>query len=185
MENNGKNDLGKKITETFHYIQQIFVESAQLIVHMDKQFNKDFINEWNYTYGNRITRSVSSDINNPKSWIPQAIFRLYEKKSNKNIKIGITIEYWVEPVEQPILVGGKLEYIDAQTSSDHWDMWYSWFESEPKEKKIDGKEKYYLTPENNKIKEYIKKATLFAIPLTEIHTTEDIENKIYKEIIAL
>ena len=183
MRNNNKSkrkDSGQKIKSVFDYVQQIFRESAQLIRTLDKLMEKD----WVSAYGGRITKEVTSDLNFPDYWLVEAIFRIYKSKKQNNIRKGITIVYWGESIDQPILIGGTLDYyLDKKTGlpnkSDHWDIYYSWFEDGLKEKISDGTP-YDINYESDGPRNYLKKGRFFALPLIEIRSEENVKSKIYE-----
>lgn len=100
---------GRQITLAFEYIQQVFRECQRLIFKVDSQMAP----EWTNLYGNRITRDVSASLQYPDDWLVEAIFRVYENKNeNELVNKVITITFWGEEVEQPIITAGKIVYTD-------------------------------------------------------------------------
>jgi len=177
--------LGKSIGLAFRYIQQIFKETSQLMQKLDTLMGKD----WSSAYGSRTTKEVTSQLGSPEAWLVEASFRIYNSKKESNIKKGITVAYWSKEIEEPILVAGKLDYIlDDQTgrpkAEDHWDLWSAWFEENYEGKNPDGSI-YRIQPEESHLKDYIKEALLFAIPLVSIKSEADIKTKIYDKLVAL
>jgi hypothetical protein len=187
--NNGNHlkssDLGKNIGLAFKYIQQIFKETSQLMKKMDSLMGKD----WIPTYGNRTTKEVTSHLSNPENWLVEASFRIYDSKMESNIKRGITVAYWSKEIEEPILIGGKMDYIlDEKTKKpknhDHWDLWSIWFEEEYEKKITDGSI-CYIRPGESQLKSYIKEAKVFAVPLVSIQSEDDIKTRVYDLLIEL
>lgn len=178
-----RNELGRNMTLAFRYIQQIFKETAQLMRKLDNLMDK----EWIPTYGNRTTKDVTSHLGDPDYWLVQASFRIYDSINKANIKKGITVIYWHEDYDQPILIAGTLDYIlDDPTirslkGQDHWDLWNAWF-TDYKDRKTDGT--IYQTKYEAE-NDYIKEAKVFAIPLASIQSEDDIKNKIYDKLITL
>lgn len=178
-----RSELGKNMELTFRYIQQIFKETAQLMKKLDSLMGKD----WIPTYGNRTTRDVTSHIDEPNYWLVEASLRIYDSVNEPNIKKGITVVYWGENIDQPILIVGKMNYIlDSTTERPkgqyHWDLWDAWLEGDYKERKTDGSV-YQVKYEREDY--YIKEAKVFAIPLVSIQSEDDIKTRIYDELINL
>jgi len=177
-----KQDHGRNIALAFRYIQQIFKETSQLMKKLDSLMGKD----WIPTYGNRTTKEVTSQLAYPESWLVQGSFRLYSSRKEPSIRKGITIAYWSDEIEEPILIAGKLNYILDETTGrpkaeDHWDLWYAWFEKDFEKKIIDGsvqKVKIEATP----LRDYIREAKAFAIPLVSIQSETDIKTKLYDKL---
>jgi hypothetical protein len=69
--------------------------------------------EWTNIYGKRITRDVSTSLQYPDNWLVKAIFCVYENQ-NEDVSVnkGITITFWGDVVEQPIITAGKIVYTD-------------------------------------------------------------------------
>ena len=67
--------------------------------------------EWTPTYGNRITRDVTSHLAHPDDWLVRAVFRIYDSGESPGVRKGISIAYWGNRLEQPILIGRRLDYI--------------------------------------------------------------------------
>lgn len=178
-----RRELGRNMTLAFKYIQQIFKETAQLMRELDKLMGRD----WKSTYGNRTTINVTSHLTDPENWLVAASFRIYDSINEPNVKKGITVPYWPEKCDQPILIAGKIDYIlDSETGKpkqqDYWDLWRAWFSEDYDEREINGtiyQTKYQ--PEDD----YIKEAIVFAIPLVSIQGEDDIRTKIYDKLIAL
>lgn len=179
----GRGDLGRNMNLAFRYVQQIFKETAQLMKKLDSLMGKD----WIPTYGNRTTRDVTSHINDPDYWLVEASFRIYDRKNAPNIKKGITVAYWGEDYDQPILIAGKLDYILDPTTGNlkgqyHWDLWDAWHSEDYRDRKTDGT--IYETKYESE-NDYIKQAKVFVIPLVSFQSEDDIKNKIYDKLITL
>jgi len=176
-------ELGRNMTLAFRYIQQIFKETAQLMRKLDEFMSKD----WIPTYGNRTTRDVTSHLAYPEYWLVEASFRIYDSIKKPNIKKGITVAYWPENYDEPVLIAGKIDYVlDPETGKPkqqhHWDLWDAWFTKDYEERKTDStiyQTKYELEDD------YISDAKVFAIPLASIQSENDIRTKIYDILIAL
>lgn len=178
-------EKGQNIGLAFKYIQQIFRETSLIMKSLDGMMGRD----WRPTYGNRTTKEVTSHLEEPESWLVEASFRIYDSISQKNIRKGITVAYWSRSIEEPILISGKLEYLIDEKSgglkdSDHWDLWHAWFDERYKEKKVDGTI-YEIRPEESDLKDYVKEAQIFAIPLVSLESEQDIKSKIYDRLISL
>ncbi|TET40104.1 MAG: hypothetical protein E3J66_07345 [Dehalococcoidia bacterium] len=185
--NNGnpseRSDLGENIGLAFRYIQQIFKETAQLMRKLDGLMGKD----WRPTYGNRTTRDVTSHIDDPDYWLVEASFRIYDSTNEPNTKKGITVVYWGENIDQPILIVGKMDYILDSTTQrpkrqHHWDLWDAWFERDYEERKTDGTV-YQVKYERED--DYVEEARVFAIPLISIQSEDDIKTRVYDKLINL
>ncbi len=180
-----RSSIGKNMGLAFRYVQQIFKETAQLMRQLDSLMGKD----WMPTYGNRTTKEVTSHLGWPENWLVEASFRIYDYKIEPSIRKGITVAYWGKEIEEPILIAGKMNYIlDEKTgkpkTDDHWDLWRTWSEEDYGNKKIDGSI-HHVTPEESPLKEYIKTAEVFALPLVAIQSEDDIKTKIYEPLTAL
>lgn len=180
-------DLGRNMQLVFEYVQKNFKETAQLMKKLDSLMpvGKD----WIPTYGNRTTKEVTSHLDDPERWLVEASFRIYDSKKEPNIKKGITITYWGKDIDQPILVAGKINYmLDRQTKrpikDDHWDLWYLWFGENVEKHESNGKI-FKVIPRETHLKEYIKEASVFAIPLVSVRSEDDVKNKIYDRLSSL
>jgi hypothetical protein len=167
----------------FTYIQQIFRETAQLMRTLDTLMGKD----WQFTFGNRTTRDVTSHIDDPEWWLPEASFRIYDSIKEPSIKKGITIQYWHKDLDQPILIGGKLVYhLDSKSkkpkNQQHWDLWGAWFERGIEDPRIDGS---VYKVEYEQEGDYIEASEVFALPLTSITSENAIKTKVYDKLISL
>ncbi len=165
---------GYEITNVFKYVQQVFRECQQLIYKTDALMAPD----WRYSYGSRITRDVTSSIQDPDRWLVQAIFRVYENMNEPNINKAITITFWGdEDFSEPVITAGKIIYSDI-SKRNHWDLWNIWFnwedESKENQYEIDGKVYNFKTKECN----YIDEAKVFSCPLVSIESDIELENKI-------
>ena len=182
-----RSDIGRNMGLAFRYIQQIFRETAQLMMTLDSLMGKD----WTPTYGNRTTRDVTSHIADPDYWLVQASFRIYDNTKEPNIKKGITVEYWGEDYDEPILIAGKIDYIlDPKTQRPkeqrHWDLYEAWYARDYKDRMADGtiySTKYELEDDDRST--YIDEAKVFAIPLASIQSEDDIKTKIYDRLITM
>lgn len=178
-----RSELGRNMKLAFRYIQQIFKETAQLMRKLDNLMGKD----WIPTYGNRTTRDVTSHLDSPEYWLVEASFRIYDSINEPNVKKGITVVYWPEEYDEPILIAGKIDYVlDSETGKpkqqQHWDLWGAWFVKDYEERKTNStiyQTTYQLDDD------YIKEARVFAIPLVSIQAEDDIRTKIYDKLIAL
>lgn len=169
---------GHQITSAFLYLQQVFKECQHLIFKIDSQLDP----EWKNLYGNRITRDVSANLQDPERWIPESIFRIYQSVKNKEVNIGVTISFWGDDnIEQPIITAGKIIYSDIEKRI-HWDLWNLWFEpltqGEDDSYKADGRV-YRFQPEDSK---HIKEASVFSLPLISITDDETLFEKIIKPL---
>ena len=170
---------GYQITLAFQYIQQVFRECKQLISKIDSQLAP----EWSNLYGNRITKGVSSSLQDAESWIVEAIFRVYENETDKLVNKCITITFWGDDVDQPIITAGKIIYSDLNTR-DHWDLWRIWFEFSETDKnedntyRIDGKINHFKSGEVKGIEE----AYVFSWPLISITDDSELIEKIIKPL---
>ncbi len=168
---------GHQITTAFKYIQKVFVECQRLIFKVDNQLAPD----WSNLYGNRITKDVSASLQDPNRWIAEAIFRVYQSNKNKLVNKCITITFWGDEVEQPIITAGKIVYsnIDKRDHWDLWNIWFSWFD-------LDNDNKHDLNGEVNIFQSerclYIDKASVFSLPLISITDDEALMEKVIKPL---
>lgn len=168
---------GHQITSAFLYIQQVFKECQRLIFKIDNQLAP----EWGNLYGNRITKDVRASLQEPDRWIVEAIFRVYESNKDKLVNKCITITFWGDEVEQPIITAGKIIYSDID-KRDHWDLWNIWFYwtdvNENNEYELDGKVNIFQSEECK----HIKEAYVFSLPLISITDDEALMEKIIKPL---
>lgn len=168
---------GHQITSAFLYIQQVFKECQRLIFKIDNQLAP----EWGNLYGNRITKDVSSSLQEADRWIVEAIFRVYESSKDKLVNKCITITFWGGEVEQPIITAGKIVYsnIDKRDHWDLWSIWYSWTDAnENNGYELDGKVNVFQSEECN----HIKEAHVFSVPLISITDDEALMEKIIRPL---
>jgi hypothetical protein len=142
---------------------------------------------WITTYGNRTTRDVTSHIDVPEEWLVQAVFRIYDSMKEPSVKKGITVGFWGNDIEEPILIAGKLSYIvDAKSGKpikdNHWDLWNSWFLDDSETLITDGT--IHELKDKSKV-DYMIGAKGFAIPLISITSEKDIKTKIYDKLMNL
>lgn len=168
---------GHQITLAFQYIQQVFNECQRLIYKIDNQMAP----EWENLYGNRITKDVSASLQIPDRWIVEAIFRVYQNNINKLVNKCITITFWGDNVEQPIITAGKIVYSDME-KRDHWDLWNIWFywsdAIEGNNYELDGQVNHFQSEESK----YIDEAYVFSLPLISIKDEEALIEKIIKPL---
>lgn len=170
-------DKGHQMTLAFLYIQRVFNECQRLILKIDNQLAP----EWKNIYGNRITRDVTANIQDPDRWLVEAIFRSYESDGDKMINKGITITFWGDDIEEPIITAGKIIYSDIE-KRNHWDLWHIWFYwddiNENNEYMLDGRMNIFQPKDRN----YIKEAYVFSLPLVNITDEEALVEKIIKPL---
>lgn len=168
---------GHQITLAFQYIQQVFKECQRLIFKIDNQLAP----EWGNLYGNRITKDVSASLQEADRWIVEAIFRVYQNNKDKLVNKCITITFWGDKVEQPIITAGKIVYSDID-KRDHWDLWNIWFywsgASEDNNYELDGKVNNFRSEECK----HIDEAYVFSLPLISITDDEALIEKIIKPL---
>ena len=168
---------GNQITLAFQYIQQVFRECQQLIFKIDSLLAP----EWSNLYGNRITKDVSASLQEAKRWIVEAIFRVYENENNNLVNKCITITFWGDDVEQPIVTAGKIIYSDF-SKRDHWDLWNVWFSwadvNKDNNYEMDGKVNHFKSEEFK----YIEEAYVFSWPLISITDDSELIEKIIKPL---
>ena len=167
---------GYQITAAFHYIQQVFVECQKLLLKADNLMAP----EWKTVYGNLITRDVSKSLQDPKHWIADAIFRVYENEAGSSTVKGITIAFWGENVDQPVIVAGKIDYADSNKRM-HWDLWNAWFAGNDEESETWDLDGHVRTSEMLDF-EHIKATKIFALPLIDIRDDEVLMEKIIKPL---
>lgn len=133
---------------------------------------------WKTIYGNRITRDVTSSLPDPERWLVEAIFRVYES-TDPNINKAITISFWGQKINEPIISAGKIIYNDL-SKRDHWDLWHLCFDWE--DEKYKGEYAFDGTLYNVKPVgyDYIKEASIFCLPLVSISDDNELENRIIK-----
>jgi hypothetical protein len=177
--------LGTQMTLAFQYIQQIFRETAQLMATLDDLMGAD----WTPTYGNRTTRDVTSHLAHPDDWLVRAVFRIYDSREHPGVRKGISIAYWGNGLEQPILIGGRLDYTVPEGADEldvlgYWDLSNAWFEEDPEDKRIDGSI-YQVDPSEPPRKDHIRGAHVFGIPLASVESEDDIRTKVYHRLMEL
>lgn len=168
---------GKHITLAFQYIQQFFKECQRLIFRIDHHLAPD----WRSLYGNRITSEVSASLQYPKDWLPQAIFRAYENSEDGLINKCITITFWEDGIEQPIITAGKIKYSEINNRKywDLWHIWYTWKDKDEDNKyELDGKVNIFRSEKCS----FIDEAYVFSFPLVSITDDETLMEKIIKPL---
>ena len=168
---------GHQITSAFRYIQQVLKECQRLIFKIDNQMAP----EWGNLYGNRITKDVSASLQESDRWIVEAIFRVYQNDEDGLINKCITITFWGDEVEEPIITVGKIVYSDID-KRNHWDLWYIWFAwsdaNEDNNYELDGKVIVFQSEECK----HIDEAHVFSLPLISITDDEVLMEKIIKPL---
>lgn len=166
-------EKGSQITLAFQYIKQLFKECQRLIFKIDNHMAP----EWSNLYGNRITRDVSASLQEPTRWLTEAIFRIYQNENSKLVNKCVTITFWGDGVDQPIITAGKIVYLDIE-KRNHWDLrdiWFYWDNiNEENIYELDGKVNYFQSKECD----YIKEAFIFSLPLISIKDEETLITKI-------
>ncbi|WP_378956709.1 hypothetical protein [Pelosinus sp. sgz500959] len=174
MENIEK---GHQITDAFGYIQQVFNECQRLFLKIDNQMAP----EWSTSYGNTITRDVSKSLQDPNRWIIEAIFRVYGNNKDNQINKAITISFWGDDIDQPVITAGKIIYSDL-SKRGHWDLWNIWFFwrdiNENNNYELDGKINTFMSEEVK----HIQEAQVFSVPLINITDDEALIEKIIKPL---
>jgi hypothetical protein len=170
-------ETGRTITDVCKYIQQVFRECQTIFCKIDNLMAP----EWKNVYGNRITKEVTSSLQEPERWLVEAIFRFYES-TDKTTNKALTITFWNtdEAFNEPIITAGKIIYSDI-SRRDHWNLWQIWFKCDnDKENKFEPNGKIYTV--NPADKGYIKEANLFSWPLAALQDDTSLEDKIFKPL---
>jgi len=181
-DHQARTELGEKMTLAFEYVQQVFRETSQLMTKLDDLMGAD----WTPTYGNRTTRDVTSHLAHPDDWLVRAVFRIYDSKESPGVRKGISIAYWGNGLEQPILIGGRMDYFvpegaDGPEVLGYWDLSNAWFEEGPEDKRIDGSI-YRVEPSEAPLRDHIQEARVFAIPLVGVESEDDIRTQVYSRL---
>lgn len=174
-------EKGKNIMKVIEYMQTFFEEIAQVIEKMDDYMEKD---GWNPFHGNTITSGMSKSLEYASNWLPYMNFRVYQKKVYPNLIKGITIVYDSDRIEEPIIIGGFIDYKDEFKSKrhhaiDYWILWHLWLDDKNESKSLDGK---VYTDFNHEDMNKIKRIKLFANRLMDIKNEADIKNKIFNKL---
>jgi hypothetical protein len=126
-ETNEVNRPDKIIVQAVSVLQTAFGEAALLFKDFDEMMESK---DWHTAYGNRTTKEVTSNLNDPLHWLLQCSFRIYESSEKKQqglqTRLGISIVWWndIVPGQEPTFIMAR---IDAHpTEFDHWDVWYAW-----------------------------------------------------------
>lgn len=168
---------GYQITSAFRYIQQVFNECQRLLFKIDNHMAP----EWSTIYGNRITKDVSASLQEPNRWIIEAVFRVYELNKEQLINKAITISFWGDVVDQPVITAGKIVYRDI-SKRDHWDLWNVWFHWDDQDEgnlyELNGKINNFKSSECK----HIEEAKVFSWPLIDIADEEALVEKIIKPL---
>ena len=178
-------ELGPSIRLAFDYVRQVFKETAQLMTRLDDLMGA----EWQSCYGNTITKDLSRDLQRPGDWLARGCFGLYEREGKPGVRKGMTVVYVGRGIEQPILIGGRLDYVladgtGAPVASDHWDLRNAWFEAGPEDKTVDGTV-YRVELGEAALREHVEAARVFAIPLVSVGSEDDIRIEVYDRLIDL
>lgn len=170
---------GHEMVTVFRYVQQVYTECQRLFFKIDNLMAP----EWKTVYGNRITKDVTSSLQDPERWLVEAIFRVYES-SEGNVNKAITITFWGNNIDEPIITAGKIVYNDI-SKRDHWDLWSIWYtwdiENEQNESGVDGTVYDYISKDCK----YIKEAKVFSYPLVEITDDAVLEKKVVEVLKTL
>lgn len=170
---------GHQITAAFEYINQLFNECQRIIFKIDNQMAP----EWKNLFGNRIVKDVSASLQEPDSWVLDAIFRFYEGKEDKIVNKCVVLTFWGDEIEQPVITAGKIIYSDID-KRDHWDLFHLWFvwsdtnENDNNQFEMDGK----INVIQSDSCKHIKEAQVFSWPLVSIIDEETLIEKIIKPL---
>jgi hypothetical protein len=170
---------GYEITSVFKYVQKVFVECQRMLFKIDNLLAPN----WKTIYGNRITRDVTTSLQDPERWLVEAIFRVYES-TDPYVNKAITISFWGEAIEEPIITAGKITYKDLN-KRNHWDLWnlcFHWGNDEVKDEYVFNGTLYNIKPIGC---DYISEATIFSFPLVSISDDHELESKIIKTLRSL
>jgi len=178
-------DPGRGITLAFEYIQRVYHETAQLMGRLDDLVAA----EWPPARGNLITSELSRNLNRPDDWLATKCFRIYSSKTETGVRRGITVVYCGEGIDQPILIGGQLDYIlgnntDGLAASGYAVFSTAWLKQGPEDKLVDGSVHRVDTTEGP-LKDRIRHARLFAIPLVSIQSQDDIRTEVYGRLMGM
>ncbi|WCL50725.1 hypothetical protein [Leptospira sp. GIMC2001] len=168
------NDIGQNIIALFNSIRIVLADVKKIIDLFDVIFNKNGIKlKWE---SSSITNGVSSSLYYPDQWVLNGLYRIYEFSSNDIVGFNIAFS---KDIEEPIFVGGKIKY-QENTQPKEWDLWYIWFDWEPREKVLDGSVINFESKDI--VNDQIEKIAIFAIPLKDISNRSEIEKIVLKLI---
>jgi len=178
-------ELGQNIVAAFRYIREVFIETVQLITILDDLMGAD----WKPPSSDAITEGLSRDLKRPRDWLVKQIFRFYHHIDEPSARKGITVIYLDRNVDQPILIGGRIDYAsgkatDAQDAHRRWDLKKAWFEEGAEDKETDGTI-YGVEPDEPPLADRIRRARVFAIPLVSIQSEDDIRTEVYERLMDL
>ena len=186
-DNNHRMDfeVGRDIRLAFTYVRAVFRETAQLIDILDEMMGPG----WKPPRSAAITEGLSRDLKRPDDWVVSDVFRIYHRRDEPDARVGITITYLHPRIDQPILIGGRIDYPPDQIAgpddtSHRWDLRNAWFEAGSEDKKTDGTP-YRVRFDDATPEDGAAEAEIFAIPLVGIQFEDDIRNKVYDRLMDL
>jgi hypothetical protein len=175
-------ELGQSISTAFEYIQAVYEETRHLIDILDDLVAP----EWKPPSSSYVTTGLSQSLQSPTKWLVKKLFRNYHRTDEPDARVGITIAYLHPRIDEPILIGGRIDYPPDQIAgpddpSHRWDLRKAWFERGPEEKKADGT-LYSVRFDEADSKDGEAEARVFAIPLVGIQSEDDIQTKVYDKL---
>lgn len=130
--NNTLNTSSNVIVQAISVLQKAFQEAASMFQDIDEMMEE---NGWQTAYGNRTTKEVTTHLNNPRNWLLQGSFRIYQNnkiiEANKmQTRLGVTIQWWDDnfPNQEPLLLIARFDA--TPDDFDHWDVRHAWEDAE-------------------------------------------------------
>jgi hypothetical protein len=169
-------DKTKNLEKAFSYVRSFYNEIAQMLSDVMELMSKK---GWE-SPGGGITDGLSYALDNPDHWMCFYIYKNFiNKKVSSNIK-GILIYFNEYMNEFPIsVVCGKLN--QPRDAFNKWGLYWLVYYNKNKLEDLTG-EAVSLTAVH---KGESFTGDIFAIPLSEILTPEDVKDKIVKKLLAI
>lgn len=158
---------GKKIAMALRAVRQLHGDTSKLLV----DYDKTRIAEGCYSVFKNVTQELSYSVNAPY-WMAQYVYRYYAKKSTPGLVEGLTVCFFRENIDEPILATAQIQYRLAGDTlpCDAWDIWYLFFEP-PGECKPLGK----VHTCHRFVRDTVDWGKVLASPLFSIRRIEDVE----------
>ena len=161
---------GKKITTALRAVRQLHGDTSKLLVDYDK---KRFTEGCYSVFENNATRELTYNVK-AQYWMAQYVYRYYAKKSTPGLVEGLTVCFFRENIDEPILATAQIQYRLAGDTlpCDAWDIWYLFFEPPGMCKPLG---KVHTCHKGEFVRDTVDWGKVLATPLFSIKRVEDVE----------
>lgn len=144
---------------------------------------------WELPSSAAISADFSRDLRRPDNWLITDVYRIYHRVDEPARRVGITVVYVDSRIDQPILIGGRVDYASEAAVvevevPDRWILKRLWFQVCRETKALDG------TPYRVRLDEAPPwgcpvEGTVFAVPLVSIQSKDDVQREICNRLMQL